>query len=104
MTNLVKKSVDIEKVFEKPRQSCWERLMTWGLSKPAIVAIFVAITGWFGKAKADLVGGDGNIWGIEFARVNESFQNTRKFIFITGFFLILICVSSYGLSLTRDYF
>ena len=86
MTNLVKKSIDIEKVLEKPRQSCWERLMTWGLSKPAIVAIFVAITGWFGKAKAD------NMWGmLTFTRVNESFQNTRKFIFITGFFLILIC-------------
>ena len=86
MTNLVKKSIDIEKVLEKPHQSCWERLMAWGLSKPAIATIFVSITGRFGKANAFEEG----LFGYVFAPVNESL-NIRKYIVITVFFLILIC-------------
>ena len=87
MTNLVKKSIDIEKVLEKPHQSCWERLMAWGLSKPAIATIFVSITGRFGKANAFEEG----LFGYVFAPVNETFLDIRKVIVIPVFFLILIC-------------
>ena len=81
MTKLVKKSVDVEKVLSKPRQSWLERLMVWGLSKLAIATVFVAIMGWFGKAFAQSANGDA--WIL--------FQYTRKWTFICGFFLMLIC-------------
>ena len=88
MTNLVKKSVDVEKVLASPHQSCWERLMTWGLSKSAIVAIFVAITGWFGKALAQSAI---DPWTVAGVKVTSPLQNARKIIFLSGFALILIC-------------
>ena len=88
MTQLTKKSIDIEKVLEKPHQSCWERLMTWGLSKPAIVTIFVSITGLFGKALAQSAI---DPWTVAGVKVTSPFQNARKIIFLSGFALILIC-------------
>ena len=91
MTKLIKKSVDIEKVLSKPRLSWTERLMAWGLSKPAIASAFVAITGWFGKAFAQDEETQ-DAWNIAFGKVTDTFQYSRKIIFILAFFFMILSV------------
>ena len=96
MTKLVKKSVDVEKILEKPHQTWTERLINYVFSKTAIASIYFMIMGWCSKAFseerwiAQTVMPDGGIWGIQVQKVTMAYQNTRKFIFITGFFLMLI--------------
>ena len=90
MTKLVKKSVDVNKVMSHPHQSWAERLMTWGLSKPSIASIFLAITGWVGLSFAEE---KDNYDAWTFAgKVTETFQNSRKIAFIVLFCLIIICI------------
>lgn len=81
MTKIAKKSI-------KTHQSWSERLMSWGLSKPTIAGIFIAIMGWIEKAKAD--------WAQEYVPFNrldpviEIFQHTREIILIATLFLMTI--------------
>ena len=82
MTKLVKKSVDVEKVLSKPRQSWLERLMVWGLSKLAIATVFVVIIGWLGKANATF-----SVQKIP----EDPFPNIRNIILLIGLFTMLSC-------------
>lgn len=72
----------------QPHQNWMRRLITWTLSKPAIVAVFVAIMGWVGQAKAD--------WGQEYVpfdpinHVVDTFQHTREVVFIAILFLMIV--------------
>ena len=86
----MKKSVDVEKILKHPRQSWAERLIAWGLSKPSIAAIFIAITGWFGKASAQTKTQEN--WDIIMGKVTESFQYSRRFIILTPLFLMIISI------------
>ena len=91
MTKLIKKSVNIEKVLSRPHQSWIERLMTWGLSKPAIASAFVAITGWFGKAFAEDAERS-DAWNIAIGPVTDTFQYSRKIMFISTFFFMILSI------------
>lgn len=91
MTKLIKKSVNIEKVLSRPHQSWIECLMTWVLSKPAIASVFVAIMGRFGKAFAEDAERS-DAWNIAFGKVTDTFQYSRKMIFILAIFFVILAI------------
>ena len=87
----MKKSVDVEKILKHPHQSWAERLMAWGLSKPAVAAVFITITGWLRKASAQTKKQED--WDIIMGKVTESsFQYSRKFVILIPLFLMIISI------------
>ena len=89
MTQLTKKSIDIEKVLEDPHQTWTERLINYVFFKTAIASIYFMIVGWIRKVYASDITQEQ--WDFAFGgKVSSPSFAPRKLFFLLCLGLIII--------------